>query len=441
MSAGHGSMRPAAGRLRVSSVVMALFVVYLIGAHLRLSIYSGGSLLLPMYPMLLSAAALTLLFINPLLNRAGASFALFAFFMALQPLLSTAPQSGLSLGVAQFLVSVISALAVIHALSTLDPLRLRRLLIIFWYVLVALALIENIGLKPVFDQVREALYAGSGRFVYFAEARDLVLYGRVRATVFASEPSFLADSLSGLMLMIFFLDPRRGSLASWGRLGAMVMVCFALSPSFKMVFYLVAAGVWQFWPQRLSGILALVFAVVILGALSLVFFAPLAAVFMDTAGAHLESGSFYGRIAVAPEVGFGALRDYPLFGYGIGNDEGVYPVVAQAWQDSGAFFLFPWYQELPATDLMSNGFWWQWIFLGLLGVPLLVLLLMRLLRLLGVRLPFRTILCCWIVWYAGFAFVDPHSWYVVVIFSIGAMTFRPGSSRVAAGRPGGAGTA
>ncbi|MDC0660361.1 hypothetical protein N6L27_20340 [Leisingera sp. SS27] len=433
MSSAPASPRPAAGRLRVSSVVMALFVIYLTGAHLRLSVYSGGSLLLPMYPMLLSAAALALLFINPLLNRAGASFALFAFCMLLLPLLSTAPQSGLSLGVAQFLVSVISALAVIQALSTLDPRRLRRMMIIFWSVLVALALIENMGLKPVFDQIRETLYSGSGRFVYFAEARDVALYGRVRATVFASEPSFLADSLSGLMLMIFFLDPRRGSLASWARLGAMVAVCFALSPSFKMVFYLAAAGVWQFWPQRLAGILVLVFAVVILGALTAVFFAPLAALFMEAAGGHLESGSFYGRIAVAPEVGFGALRDYPLFGYGIGNDEGVYPVVAQVWQDSGAFFLFPWYQGLPATDLMSNGFWWQWIFLGLLGVPLFAVLVMRLLRLLGVRLPFRTLLCCWIVWYAGFAFVDPHSWYVVVVFSIGAMTFKPGSSRTAAG--------
>lgn len=431
MSGAPVSISQSTSKIRINSIVIVLFVIYLIGAHLRLSIYSGGSLLLPMYPMLLSSAMLAVLFIKPLLNRVASSFALFSILMVLQSLLSTAPQSGLSLGLIQFLVSVISALAVIHALSILDPLRLRRVLVICWSVFVAFALVESLGLKPVFDQIREALYAGSGRFVYFAEARDLAIYGRIRVTVFASEPSFLADSLSGLMLMIFFLDPRRGGPASWMRLGMMVMVCFALSPSFKMLFYLIAVVVWQFWPQRLSHLLVLVFTLVALGALTFIFFTPLATIFMETAGGHFESGSFYGRIAVAPEVGLGALRDFPLFGYGIGNDEGVYPVVAQAWQDSGAFFLFPWYQGLPASDLMSNGFWWQWIFLGMFGVPVFVILLLRLLRLLDVQLPFRTILCCWIVWYAGFAFVDPHSWYVLVIFSVGALSFKLNGRRSA----------
>jgi len=46
---------------------------------------------------------------------------------------------------------------------------------------------------------------------------------------------------------------------------------------------------------------------------------------------------------------------------------------------------------------------------------------MRLLREIDVKTPFRTLAYVWIAWYAGFAFVDPHSCYMVVIFPIGAV--------------------
>ncbi|SDF50226.1 hypothetical protein SAMN04488105_1251, partial [Salipiger thiooxidans] len=97
-------------KVRRSTLVMILFTIYLIGAHLRLSLYSGSSILLPMYPMLLSAAVMTLLFMNQLLTRAGALFAIFAGFILIYPLLTTAPGSeyrSTLLGSLQFLVSVI----------------------------------------------------------------------------------------------------------------------------------------------------------------------------------------------------------------------------------------------------------------------------------------------------------------------------------------------
>ena len=53
-------------------------------------------------------------------------------------------------------------------------------------------------------------------------------------------------------------------------------------------------------------------------------------------------------------------------------------------------------------------------------------LIMRLLSRIGVERPFRTLVCGWIVWYADFAFADPLSWYIVVIFFIGAVAPRIG---------------
>jgi len=406
-----------------SSMVLFLFAIYLVGAHLRLSVYTGDSILVPMYLMLFSAAMLGVLFLIPLLKHTGFSLSFFSAFVLTQPVLTLAPESvsiGTFLGSLQLWVSVVSALAVIYALSTIDRVRLRKLLIIIWCVFIVLAVIESAGLKPLFDLVREILYSGSDRFVYFSDQRDLEIYGRVRTTVFASEPSFLADTLSGIILMFFFLDPLRGRLKSWVVLGAMFALSFTLSPSFKMLFYLLAVLVWQFWPNNRRRVLILLFGLFFIGFLLLIFMGPISDLIYKFLGSHLESGSFYGRIAVGPVVGWEALITYPIFGYGIGNDGGLYPIIAQAWQDSGAFNIFPWFIDFPATDLMTNGFWWQWTFMGVVGGIIFTKLIMKLLARIGVVSPFRTVVCVWIVWYGGFAFVDPLSWYIIVIFSIGS---------------------
>lgn len=422
--AGHPAHGHALEGVSRVTLVLTLFAIYIVGAHLRLSIYSGDSILLPMYPMLLSAGALALLFLNPLVRAVGGTFALFAAFVLLQPALSLAPRSisiDTLLASLQLLVSVASALAVICALATIERPRLRRMLIWIWAAVMALAVIESAGLKPVFDEIRTVLYAGSGRFLYFAELRDLEIYGRVRTTVFASEPSFLADTLTALTLMVFFLDLRRGNLGSWARLGVMLSASFLVAPSFKMAFYVVSGLVWHFWPRNIRTLLTLLGSVAVTAVLLVLVYEPVSVALYAAVGRHLESGSFFGRIGVAPSVGWHVLTTYPLFGYGIGNENGLYPIIAQVWQDSGAFYRFPWYLELPATDLMSNGFWWSWSFLGLIGGALFCMLTLLMLARIGVEAPLRTLVCVWIVWYAGFAFVDPHSWYMVVVFSVGGV--------------------
>lgn len=425
--AGHGLIRIGTRR---STLVLMLFFFYLIGSHLRLSIYYNGSLLLPMYMMLLSAAVLMLLFKNPLLRKVGISFTIFTAFLLTQPALTLAPDS-ISVDTfrasLQLLVSVISSLAVIYALSTVDRDPLRWLLVVIWCMFIVLAIVENIGLKPIFDQVREVLYTSS---IYMAEGRDVSIYGMVRPTVFASEPSWLADTLSGLVLMIFFLDPQRGSHGSWLRLAIMVAVSFIVSPSFKMAFYLVAVVVWQFWPRNQRGFVIVLGSLFIFSVLLFIFLVPISGLVYQVAGSHLESGSFYGRIGVAPGVGWNVLTTYPIYGYGIGNEEGLYPIIADEWFVSGAFNLFPWFKYLSAAHLMTNGFWWQWVFLGVGGGLVFVKFIIHLLKQIGVEIPLRTLVCVWIVWYAGFAFVDPQSWFVVVIFSIGAVSRHRGRGQI-----------
>ncbi|MFD1810006.1 hypothetical protein ACFSHQ_24015 [Gemmobacter lanyuensis] len=130
--------------------------------------------------------------------------------------------------------------------------------------------------------------------------RDLEIYGRVRTTVFASEPSFLADTLSSLSVMVFMLTNKSGKLASWALLGAMLIVSFFVAPSFKMSFYLIGVVIWQFWPRSFTNLLLLLIflgiglAVVTSNADSI--FALLDSVL----GGHSSTGSFFGRIGSAP---------------------------------------------------------------------------------------------------------------------------------------------
>lgn len=408
----------------VGALVAFLLILYIVGAHLRLSIYSGQSIILPMYLMLLSAGVLALTFFAPLVRAVGWPFGALAVFVLIQPALSFAPQSvsvDTLLAGLQLLASVAAALAVVYALSRVERPRLRRVLVWIWAAIILLAILESVGLKPVFDELRKVIYAGSGRFLYFEEFRDLQIYGRVRSTVLASEPSFLADTLMSLALMIFFLDPRRGTLWSWGRLGAMLTASFLVAPSFKMAFYVIAVLVWQFWPRTPRDLLVLAGGLVVGATLLAVLSGPLSTAFFSVAGRHLESGSFFGRIGVAPDVGWRVLTTYPLMGYGIGNESGLYPLIVGAWQDSGALSRFPWFAYLPATDLMTNGFWWGVSFLGILGSAVFWTTIWLALRSLGVDAPLRSIICASIVWYAGAAFVDPHSWYMLVVFSIGSV--------------------
>jgi hypothetical protein len=403
-------------------LILSLLSIYIIGAHLRLSITSDGIILVPMYLMLFSSGALVVWFAPALWARTGAVFAVLAAFLAVQPVIGGGNNDLLDTirSVLQLIASIGGALAVLYAASLINSAKLRRMLLALWVVIIALAVAESLFLKPIFDQIRDFLYAGSGRFVYLAEDRDLQIYGQIRPTVFASEPSFLADTLTALVLMVFMLGKKVGDIRSWGLLGLMTFVTFAVSPSFKVGFFILALLVWQFWPKNPSDtllFLSLPAAVLVATWLTIDLFA----VSLDNVGGHLATGSFFGRVGSAHLVGIDALGQYPLFGFGIGNTEGTYKVIYDVWSRTEAFSRFPWYSSYSAEHLLSNGFWWMWIYLGIIGGGIFLLLIIRILKNIGVTTAFRSVACASIVWYAGAAFVDPQSWYWVVVFSVGSM--------------------
>ncbi len=203
--------------------VYALIVVALIGMHLRLSVEtSTGAQVVPMYPLLLSAALLSFRVGNELARRAGQLIVVLAVFLLIEPFVSFAPESASVvnlLSALQLLASVLSALIIIAVCRTLPRDGLRKLFFGFWVALMVLALLESVGLRDVFTSIRDALYFTSQRGIYSEAARDIVLYGKIRPTALASEPSYLADSYMSMIVAVFLLDPRRGSLSGSGSCG------------------------------------------------------------------------------------------------------------------------------------------------------------------------------------------------------------------------------
>lgn len=409
-------------------IIIYAFIFYLVGAHLRISLHSGGEVVVPMFMMVFSALGMALWFLPALWTRSGIFITFLFSFLAIQPWLGMGVSNVETVikNILQLTASIIGAASMLYAVKRADPNKIFRALIILWYIIILLALAEVYFAKGFFDNLREIIYSGSDRGLYFAVERDLDIYGRVRATALASEPSFLADTLSVLCIMVFLLSYKSEPRKAYLTLTVMLFVSIFVVPSFKFVFYIFALFIFLRWPK--TGFQALLFFTATATFFLLFFFLfdYILGLMVFISSDHIETGSFFGRIGSAHIVGLNALSSYPLFGYGVGNRDSVYPIIVDVWNNSGAFILFPWYANAPAEGLLSNGFWWMLIYLGVLGTAFFLFLIGLILKGIGVQYPFRSITCAAITWYGGGGFVDPQSWCLVVAFSISAF---PSGSR------------
>jgi len=242
--------------VRKSSLAVFLFIVGIIGLHLRLSLVVGGVQLVPFYLFAFSALAMASIYRQEILTKAGAPLIILAAFILLAPVFSTAPgKSYVSRlpSLLSFLISITASIGFYVAVRRVPSDRMRRIVIWVWVTFIALAVLESVGLKPIFDSIRSVIYAGSGRGVYEAVNRDLALYGKVRPTVFATEPSFLAYTLAILNFLNHVLQPFPRSWQALAITVAMFVMSFLIAPSFTYVFFMGALLTWTFWPTTVRG--------------------------------------------------------------------------------------------------------------------------------------------------------------------------------------------
>ena len=398
-----------------------LLIMFIIGIHLRLSLRTNDAVLVPMYLSLISGAILTYRSSVGKRRYFKAFSPLGVFLVAMWAVSAVSGGDILQLtkGAVQFYLSIVVAFGVALSISRIEPRQAVRFFTKIWTVFFILAIIERYAASSLFRSITDAIYSGMGRSVYDSLDRDASIYGQTRPHVFASEPSFLAYTLNILCILIFFKQSKINKNLAMTIYIAMVGATTFISPSFTEVFFVGAIGAWYFWPKSISSrVIVMVTSVVFA-----VFAYPLLlnSDSRFTISEHQNSGSFFGRIIAGPPVALEALSERPLFGYGVGDADAVTPIIVDIWNRYGAFSEFPWYIDLKGLDLMSNGFWWQWIYFGIIGGILYVGVLFRLMKVIGAQNPMRVFVCSCLVWYAGAALVDIASWYVFIAFLAGAL--------------------
>jgi len=408
--------------LNRSKYILFLFVIYIAGSHLRISIYSGGKILVPMFLMIASGIAAVILARNRFASEAGIPLLILVVLLLVQPVLSSADGGDISSTYRsriQLLLAASCALGMIYCLRDVDKGDLFKTAIVLWLLLLALAVLEFFALRDVFGSIRDFLYGSSGRFVYREDERDMELYGRLRPTALASEPSFLGDTLASLTTLAYFSGSagirRRIKIAA-----VMFIISYIAAPSLKILFYVFALSAWVCLPLLVRKIGGSVTVVVIAMTVAIALTFGAWVLQSDLLAARSSTGSFFGRLIVGYFAAVDTLQEYPILGLGVGNTEKAYDYIAGAWDSTGAFDLFPWYRDLKATDLLTNGFWWMIIFLGVVGFAALVAVLLVIMRIYGLFYASLALFCTWIIWYAGSAFVDPQSWFILMIYSVGA---------------------
>jgi len=414
-----GYAKPGIATRSGTGLLKFLLVVFIIGYHTKLSLYSGATVIFPLYLCLLPAAVIAYRYRNAISAKAF-QWLLAALVLAIVVLLGNSVfglfSFSLLTGTLHFCASFFLGIFVIAGLARVPPNEARKLFFVLWMVFAVLAGLELIdALRPLYTAVTGAVYFGTPRGLYGANLRDIDLYGHYRPRAFASEPSFLSATLSALSFLTLFsgLAASKGRIKALALFGFMTVVAYLIVPSLSVLFYFAAIAVWIAWPRSVVGKgLAVLMLVGVAIALPLVQGAG-----GSLFGAHQSSGSFFGRITAGPLVGLKALMDRPILGYGIGNSDAAYDTVVDVWMDHGGFSAFPWFKGASATALMSNGFWWQWIYLGLIGGLVFTGFLVSLLKSLGVKYPLRVIVCTWIIWYAGTGFETIIAWFIFAIFA------------------------
>lgn len=399
---------------------LLLLLLLLVGIHTRLTIYYNGNVLVPMYLCLGPATLFTVAYRDRITAQIVTTFVALSLFIVIASSITF-----YTLGVAQsqirgglqLLSSLFLGLGIYFVLDTTDQSLLRRAGLVMWVIIVVLATIElTTSFRTFVVSVVDYLYKGTPRFIYDAADRDVDIYGHVRPLLFASEPSFLATTLSLLVFLVFVCDLAGRPLISMLRAVVMLAVSYLVAPSLTFAFTAVVISFW--FLSRMAGSSRLTPAVLIgVPVVVLIFVLGTANPLIGEALEHSRTGSFFGRVIAPPLSATNVLAYHPLFGVGLGNEDSAYPMIFAAWSAAGAFSRFPWFASESAAGLVTNPFWWHWIYFGLIGGSGFLYILWRLLGAIGAHHRFLILVSTAVFWSAGFGYVDLVSWSIFYLFA------------------------
>lgn len=401
-SSATATVRLGGTNLRIWLCVATLFSVFL-SIHLSVS----GSLLFPY----VAAFATSLVLICLEWRRLSTGVAIAACllltatvaFFALSIPYAVAPSRRL-LSLAQLYVALITNYGLFLGLSSLQSRTVSRLFMsVAVFVLIVATLEVHFGLRPFVDTVRSVIHQQ-----YYDDAtRDLQLYGAVRPSVFASEPS-LVGIFWGLSLCGWLLPDadrfgfRRLIVASLLTASAVFVI---RSPT---IFYAVTITAVGLIVHRLTGsanpgvrliksVLLFACFITVIASTSLLVYAA------DELGGLTEEivkgNSFYSRQIGPYRLASSMADTSPFFGFGLGGDAEMTPYVMDAFSPVIENMIADFnaadvasvpgmainFSEGKTSHLLTNSFWQFWISFGILGGAIVASIVAFALAKLGVR--------------------------------------------------------
>jgi hypothetical protein len=324
-------------------------------------------------------------------------------------------------GLVQITYSFVLGYALFMTVTQATRRQLAKLFLIFCVAMFFGCLLENhTGLRAVSDAFRRIAYKGN--FVYDADVRDIIIYGRVRPKLFTSEPSYVTFAYTIFSFAWFVFSEWRwkviGYLALIGA-GQIVMPGPTLLLALAMV---IPYELFMGGHSRSRGInVQRVFRVTIVALLLGILAAWIATTFYSERIRLLENhgdASFFFRETGPALVAKYVVEHYSLAGVGLTGEQFVANTVVSVFQRSPAFAAS--WTFYGIADTLVNYFWLHWIYLGLVFGLLAMISLYIWIRMLGVATP----MFAWAIWaimgQSLGAYVGPRAWFVFFLAAAGA---------------------
>jgi hypothetical protein len=300
-------------------------------------------------------------------------------------------------------------------LVRIERRQLAGLLLAFCLCIIGGCLLENYGgLRSISNAVREKIYDSA--FVYDADLRDEILYGRIRPKLFTSEPSAVTFAFAQFCAMWLAVSPSPYKLLLYIVLIVLGLVVLP-GPTLVLMlllivpFLLFLAGKRNGKPTerllRFVGALTLSLAVV-----SVAYFIG-RSVFAERLNeiATGKDASFFYRFTGPMLVTFDVFRSYPWAGAGLTGEPFIAREVLSVYSNATAFQSA--WQITRIADVLTNYFWLHWIYLGLVWGAVVAIGISIWLRVIGAT----SLLYCWSIWIilgqASGAYVGPKTWAVL----------------------------
>lgn len=302
----------------------------------------------------------------------------------------------------------------------LTMLKARRNQVAGFFLVLCLAILVGCvledygGLRPISDAVRAKFYS---EFVYEADLRDELLYGRVRPKLFTSEPSAVTFSFT-LFAFIWLMASRW--VLKLPVYFAMLAVGIFIMPGPTLLLMVLMLVPYQFLAGQRWTPTAVRFAIlgVLMAATTFMFLFLGSSAFSQRVNQYAEgadASSFF-RVQGPALVAADVMQKYPVAGIGLTSEGMISDDVLNVYRSSPDFD--PLWEFDQTFEALTNYFWLHWIYFGLIFGVIVLLALSAWFKILGVR----SVWFCWLVWailgQASGSYPGPKTW--AVMFMTGA---------------------